>query len=130
MSKTRLENTKGWTLLEISIVVIIIGVMASYAWPKLNNVIERSRTGEAEQALIALYASQKRYQLETGNYTSTINSLDVSLPGLTNFNTPTVNAGPTLASVQRSNNAYTLHINTAGSISCTPAGSTCNQIGY
>lgn len=48
----RLNNNKsGFTLLEIIIVIIIVGVLASLALPRLFNTIEYSRSSEALNAM-------------------------------------------------------------------------------
>ena len=45
--KPTLKRKKGVTLLEIIIVVIIIGVLASLALPRLFSTVEFSRSAEA-----------------------------------------------------------------------------------
>ncbi|MBF0478163.1 MAG: prepilin-type N-terminal cleavage/methylation domain-containing protein [Candidatus Omnitrophica bacterium] len=61
-----MRNKKGFTLLELIIVVIIIGVLASLALPNLFNTVERSRTAEAFATFDGLRSSLNRC-VTTGN---------------------------------------------------------------
>lgn len=55
------RKEKGFTLLELLIVVIIIGILASMALPQYNKIIVRARTAEALTNLSALRSSMQRY---------------------------------------------------------------------
>ena len=60
----RMKNNKsGFTLLEIIIVIIIVGVLASLALPRLFNTIEFSRSTEALNILGGLKRSADRCAL-------------------------------------------------------------------
>ena len=45
------NNKSGFTLLEILVVIIIVGVLASVAMPQLFRNVERSRATEALESL-------------------------------------------------------------------------------
>ena len=57
------NNKSGFTLLEIIIVIIIVGVLASLALPRLFNTIEFSRTTEALNVIGGLKRSADRCAL-------------------------------------------------------------------
>ncbi|MFC1667273.1 prepilin-type N-terminal cleavage/methylation domain-containing protein [Candidatus Omnitrophota bacterium] len=57
---------KGFTLLEVLIVVIIIGVLAAIALPQYVNTIEKARSAEATGHIGALRSSMDRYWYEQG----------------------------------------------------------------
>ena len=84
--KPTLKRKKGFTLLEIIIVVIIVGVLASLALPRLFSTVEFSRSTEALAAISTLRASMERCLLRspTGDYSVCISfttQLDVPDPG-------------------------------------------------
>ncbi len=70
---------KGFTLLELLIVVIIIGILAGLAVPNFFRGVERARWAEAKQILGSLRTSQIRYKAEQGSYTATIGNLDMEV---------------------------------------------------
>jgi prepilin-type N-terminal cleavage/methylation domain-containing protein len=55
---------KGFTLLEVLMVVIIIGILAAIALPQYVNTIEKARSAEAMGILGTLRASMDRYWYE------------------------------------------------------------------
>lgn len=80
----RLKNNKsGFTLLEIIIVIIIVGVLASLALPRFFATVEFSKSAEALQSLAVLRDSVERYYLASGGtyVGSTMANLDIANPG-------------------------------------------------
>ncbi len=119
---------KGFTLVEIIIVIIILGILAAVALPNYIGNKERFTAGEGIQTLTTLLLSQKRYALENSdNYTSQLTDLDVVIPSSTYFNTPSVSSSASaVASITRNTGAYTLSISDTGTISCD--GAICTSI--
>ena len=76
------KNKSGFTLLEIIIVVIIVGVLASLALPRFFAMVEFSRAQEALSALATVRGSLERYYVSKGNdYTNaTTANIDVGDP--------------------------------------------------
>ena len=70
----------GFTLIEIIIVVVILGVLASLAIPRVTASSEFSVSSEGRQILIILLGGQTRYKLENGAYSTDATLLDVSYP--------------------------------------------------
>ena len=64
------KNVKGFTLLELLIVIVILGVLAGLAIPMYQAQIERSRGQEARNALMATRESALRFFSTNGAYTA------------------------------------------------------------
>ena len=54
------QNKKGFTLLEIIIVIIIIGVLAALALPRLFKTVEFSRSAEALNSFTVIRGAMER----------------------------------------------------------------------
>jgi len=68
-------NRRGFTLLELIIVIIVIGILASIALPKYIQVTEKARTAEAKSALSSLRSSQIRYYAQWGVYAQGVGAM-------------------------------------------------------
>ena len=77
------HKKSGFTLLEIIIVIIIIGVLASLALPRLFKTVEFSRAAEAFRAMSSIRQSVERCYLQSGGtYVGCfLNNLDLEDPG-------------------------------------------------
>ena len=73
-----MNNKKGFTLVELLVVVLIIGILAAMAMPAYFKAVERSRTAEADTMIGTVVNAQQRYKMKTGNYTTTWTALDVA----------------------------------------------------
>ena len=56
-----MKTRKGFTLLEMMIVVVIIGILAAAALPMYAEYVKKSRTGEAKNALGDIRTMQLAY---------------------------------------------------------------------
>lgn len=68
----------GFTLVELLVVVLIIGIMAAIATPMYFKVVEKGRFAEASGCLNLLAQAQERYYMKSGSYAGTLASLDTS----------------------------------------------------
>ena len=66
-----IRNSKGFTLIELMIVVVIIGILAAIAIPKFSEVSKSSKEAEADPILKQAYSLQESYYQRNDAYAST-----------------------------------------------------------
>lgn len=72
-------NRKGFTLVEVLIVVIIIGILAAIGVPQFADSIEKAKGGEARAGLGHIQTAEKVYFAERESYTNSLSNLDITL---------------------------------------------------
>ncbi len=71
---------RGFTLLELMIVVAIVGILASIAYPAYQDSVMKGRRAEARTALLELMQQQERYMTQRGTYLVFSNTSGVTVP--------------------------------------------------
>ena len=64
------KRSSGFTLLELLVVMVIIGMLASFVAPKFFSQIGKSQTKTARAQIDALEKSLEQYRLDVGHYPS------------------------------------------------------------
>ncbi len=80
MRKFKVRSTQaGFSLTELAVVVVILGVLALIGVPKFKVVAERSKAAEAFVYLGQIQAAQERHNARAGRYAARLEDLDVDL---------------------------------------------------
>jgi prepilin-type N-terminal cleavage/methylation domain-containing protein len=82
-----IRNNKGFTLIELMIVVVIIGILAAIAIPKFSSVSKNAKQSEAESILKQIYSLEEQYMQRNDTYAANITD-DAATGYLTGWKDP------------------------------------------
>lgn len=74
-------NQKGFSLVELMIVVAIIGLLAAVGIPQYQKFQARARQGEAKASLAALYTAQQSFKGEWNTFSVDLRNIGFSVTG-------------------------------------------------
>lgn len=81
MKMQTVRSQKGFSLIELMIVVAIIGILATIAIPNFNRFQVKARQAEAKANLSALYTAEKAFYTEWNGYYSDFRDIGLNLEG-------------------------------------------------
>ena len=68
MSKGKARKVKGFTLIELMIVVAIVAILAAVAYPSYTNQVRKSRRAQAKADLVELAQQAERYHTVNNSF--------------------------------------------------------------
>ena len=93
-----MKNNKGFTLVELMIVIAIIGILAAVGYPAYTNAVKKGNRADAIDSLLTLASRMEEYYMNNDTYAgATINAAGTG----------------TVGSNKTSDDLYTLSITTA-----------------
>jgi len=69
---------RGMTLVELLIVIVVIGILASIAYPNYRDFVARATRNEAKAALLKAATNQERFYLQNNQFSGDLNQLGFS----------------------------------------------------
>ncbi len=78
MVKTGMQafrNCKGFTLIELMLVIAIIGILAAIAWPNYQSYLIGARRAEAEADMLKIQLGLEKWRANNNSYTSTLSNV-------------------------------------------------------
>lgn len=72
----RLGDERGFTLVELLVVIIVLGLLVGLVGPRLFGRVGQSKTAAARAQIELLGAALDQYRLDVGGYPSTSEGLD------------------------------------------------------
>lgn len=124
------SSNKGFTLIEVMIVVVIVGILTSIAYPSYQRYVLREHRAEGQALLNDMAARQERYRSQRNTYTSNLSDLftQAELNKLAYYTPSIVSASATAYSLQatakasqtRDTNCTPLTLNETGAQGPTP----------
>ena len=73
-----IDNNKGFTLIELTIVIVIVAILAAVAIPKFLDATYKAKASEFCTVLTSIYSAQQALCAETGSFTSDLENLQNS----------------------------------------------------
>src|SRR5262249_35780068 len=114
---------RGFTMLEMMMVLIVIVILTSIALPAYNNGLVRSNRAAAQSYLMDLANREEQYLADARSYTTTVNTLLATPPPVTAYYTVAISvpsgstianaylitATPIATSIQKNDGALTIN---------------------
>lgn len=72
--------SKGFTLIELMVVVAIVGILAAVAYPSYSSYVIRSNRAAAKSFMLEVSNLEQRYLIDARSYASALSDLNVSVP--------------------------------------------------
>lgn len=85
LKSSRFSNTKGFSLVELMVVVAIIGILAAIAVPSVSKYMAKARQSEAKSNLASLYTAEKAFFAEYNTFDTRFASIGYTPEGMLRY---------------------------------------------
>ncbi|MEK8050465.1 type IV pilin protein [Ideonella sp. DXS22W] len=76
--RAHIRHRRGFTLVELAIVLAVIALLAAVAWPSYNASVRKSRRVDAYEAVLRIQQAQERWRGLQPSYTAALSDLSQS----------------------------------------------------
>jgi type IV pilus assembly protein PilE len=73
-----MSKNKGFTLIELMIVVAVIAILAAIAYPSYQNYVRQARRADAHEALMRIQLEQEKRRANQSAYTNNLADLNLT----------------------------------------------------
>jgi len=87
------RHRRGFTLIELMVAVVVLGILAAIAYPAATSMIKRSRRADAIAGLTAVVQAQERYRSNHATYANSVDTLNVNADAAYKYYDLTLAAG-------------------------------------
>ena len=93
-SKRNIRRAReGFTLIEVLLVVVIIGILAAVAVPRLGGRVGQAKESKAKSDIKSIGLALRMYEVDNGNYPSSLQGLLVKSGNSDNWRGPYLESG-------------------------------------
>jgi type IV pilus assembly protein PilE len=78
--RTPRRSGRGFTLIELMIAVVVLGILAAVALPSYFDSVRKGRRAEAVAALTLVQQAQERWRSNNASYTTDLSAAGLNLP--------------------------------------------------
>lgn len=69
-----MRRSRGFSLIELMVTVVIVGILAAVAYPSYDRFIMKGRRSDAQQLMTEISSKEAQYLFDSRGYTATIGS--------------------------------------------------------
>ena len=70
-----MQHYKGFTLIELMMALVVIGILAAIAYPSFIDSVRKARRADAMDAIISIRLAQEKWRANEATYTNTLSDI-------------------------------------------------------
>lgn len=74
------ERARGFTLIELMIVVVVVGILGAIAYPSYLKSVMKGRRSSAQTHLMEIAQQQQQYLVDARSYAPSVSALNLTTP--------------------------------------------------